>query len=179
MNMNLLHDISFGKVNEFLNTFVEIPQGSNNKIEYKYEENIFVLDRVEPEIFSKPVNYGFIPQTWDEDNDPLDTLVITTNPLSTGVMVKAKVVGVLNFVDDGENDHKVICVPDDDRDSGNVINNLSDLPKRWVEKIEHHFTHYKDLKKPGSTKVEGWGNSEEAWKLIMECNKRYSEKFNK
>lgn len=177
--MNLLHDISFGKVNEFLNTFVEIPQGSNNKIEYKYEENIFVLDRVEPEIFSKPVNYGFIPQTWDEDNDPLDTLVITTNPLSTGVMVKAKVVGVLNFVDDGENDHKVICVPDDDRDSGNVINDLSDLPKRWVEKIEHHFTHYKDLKKPGSTKVEGWGNSEEAWKLIMECNKRYSEKFNK
>ena len=177
--MNLLHDISLGKQEEFVNTFIEIPKGSNNKIEYKYEENIFVLDRVEPEIFSKPVNYGFISQTWDEDNDPLDSLIITASPLPTGVMVKAKVVGVLNFVDDGENDHKIICVPEDDRDSGNIMNDLNDLPKRCIEKLEHHFMHYKDLKKPGSTKVEGWGNKEDAWKLIMECNTAYKIKFNK
>lgn len=177
--MNLLHDIEFGKEGEYLNTFIEIPMGSMHKIEYKYEPNIFVLDRVEPSIFAKPVNYGFIPQSWDEDNDPLDTLIITTEPLPTGVMVKAKVVGVLNFVDDGENDHKIVCVPEDDRNEGNVINDLNDLPKRLVEKLEHHFTHYKDLKKPGSTKVEGWGNKEEAWKLIMDCNNRYQEKFNK
>lgn len=176
--MNLLHDIEFGKEGEFVNTFIEIPKGSNNKIEYKYEENIFVLDRVEPEIFSKPVNYGFISQTWDEDNDPLDSLIITANPLPTGVMVKARVVGVLNFVDDNENDHKIICVPEDDRDSGNVINDLNDLPKRWIEKLEHHFMHYKDLKKPGSTKVEGWGNKDEAWKLIMASNSAYKAKFN-
>lgn len=177
--MNLLHDIEFGEEGKYLNTFIEIPKGSNNKIEYKYEENIFVLDRVEPEIFSKPVNYGFIPQTWDEDNDPLDCLVITSEPLPTGIMVKTKVVGILNFVDDSENDHKIICVPEDDRDSGNVINDLSDLPKRWVEKLEHHFTHYKDLKKPGSTKVEGWGNSSDAWKIIMASNTAYKTKFNK
>ncbi len=177
--MNLLHDIAFGKVDEFVNSFIEIPKGSMNKIEYRYEENIFVLDRVEPEIFAKPVNYGFIPQTWDEDNDPLDTLVITSEPLSTGLMVKAKVVGVLNFVDDGEPDHKIICVPEDDRNEGNTINDLTDLPKRLIEKLEHHFTHYKDLKKPGSTVVEGWGNKDEAWKLIMDCNKRYSSKFSK
>lgn len=177
--MNLVHDFEFGEKGETLNSFIEIPMGSNHKIEYDLEQSTFILDRVEPSIFAKPVNYGFIPQTWDEDSDPLDTLVITNQPLTTGVLVKTKVVGVLNFVDDGENDHKVICVPDDDRDSGDEINDLEDLPKRWKEKIEHHFTHYKDLKKPGSTKVEGWGNAEEAWKLIEECHNRYKEKFNK
>lgn len=174
--MNFVHDLSFGEENKTLNTIIEIPKGSMLKTEYSTKLGIFVLDRVEPEIFSKPVNYGFIPQTWDEDNDPLDTLVITSESLTTGLMVKAKVVGVLNFIDDGEPDHKIVCVPEDDRNEGNVINDISDLPKRWVEKLEHHFTHYKDLKKPGSTKVEGWGNKEEAWKLIMECHKRYSLK---
>jgi inorganic pyrophosphatase len=177
--MNFVHDIGYGEENKTLNTFIEISKGSMHKIEYSTELGIFVLDRVEPEIFAKPVNYGFIPQTWDEDNDPLDTLIITTEPLPMGVMIKTKVVGVLNFIDDGENDHKIICVPIDDRNEGNVINDLSDLPKRWMEKLEHHFTHYKDLKKPNSTKVEGWGSSEEAWKLIMDCNKRYKEKYNK
>lgn len=177
--MNFVHDIDFGEENKTLNTIIEIPKGSMLKTEYSTELGIFALDRVEPEIFAKPVNYGFSPQTWDEDNDPLDTLVITSEPLPTGVMVKAKVIGILNFVDDGENDHKIICVPEDDRNEGNVINDITDLPKRWMEKLEHHFTHYKDLKKPDSTKVEGWGNKEEAWKVIMECVNRYTEKFPK
>jgi inorganic pyrophosphatase len=176
---NLLHDIQFGVENETVNTFIEIPKGSMHKIEYRYEQNIFVLDRVEPDIFAKPVNYGFISQTWDEDNDPLDSLIITTEPLPTGLMVKVKVVGVLNFVDGGENDHKIICVPDDDRNDGSTISDLSDLSEVWKSKIEHHFTHYKDLKKPGSTKVEGWGDAKDAWKIIMDCHSRYSEKFSK
>lgn len=175
--MNLVHDYSLGEEGETVNTFVEIPLGSSHKIEYDHKLESFVLDRVEPIIFSKPVNYGFIPKTWDEDNDPLDTLIITTEPLPTGVLVKAKVIGVLNFVDDGENDHKVICVPEDDRNEGSVINNLEDLSDAWKSKIQHHFNHYKDLKKPGSTKVEGWGDKKEAWELIIECNKRYEEKF--
>lgn len=177
--MNFVHDLSFGEENKTLNTIIEIPKGSMLKTEYNTELGIFVLDRVEPEIFAKPVNYGFIPRTWDEDNDPLDTLIITSEPLTTALMVKAKVIGILNFVDDGENDHKIICVPEDDRNEGNVINDITDLPKRWMEKLEHHFTHYKDLKKANSTKVEGWGNKEEAWKIIMECVERYTEKFNK
>lgn len=177
--MNFVHDISFGTANQTLNTFIEIPMGSMHKIEYNTQDGIFVLDRVEPEIFSKPVNYGFIPQTWDEDNDPLDTLVITSEPLPTGVMVKAKVIGVLNFVDGGENDHKIVCVPEDDRNDGNTINDIDDLPEVLKNKLVHHFTHYKDLKKPDTTKVEGWGNKEEAWKIIMECVDRYSEKFKK
>jgi inorganic pyrophosphatase len=123
-----------------------------HKIEYDIDLAVFKLDRVEPEIFAKPVNYGFIPQTLDEDGDPLDTLVITAEPLPTGVLVKAKVIGILNFVDDGENDHKIICVPEDDRNEGNSISKLEDLTDRQKQKIEHHFSHYKDLKKADSTK---------------------------
>lgn len=177
--MNFVHDIAYGEENKTLNTFIEIPKGSMLKTEYSTELGIFVLDRVEPEIFAKPVNYGFIPKTWDEDNDPLDTLIVTTEPLPIGLMIKTKVIGVLNFIDSGENDHKIICVPEDDRNDGDTINDISDLPEVLKKKLEHHFTHYKDLKKPNSTKVEGWGNKEDAWKIIMECVARYSEKYSK
>jgi len=176
---HLLHDIELGEKGKTVNTFIEISKGSMHKIEYRHDINLFVLDRVEPEIFAKPVNYGFISQTWDEDNDPLDSLIITSEPLPTGVLVKAKVVGVLNFVDGGENDHKIICVPDDDRNDGDTINDITDLPEVWKEKLKHHFTHYKDLKKPGSTEVQGWGSKEDAWKIIEESNKRYLDKFRK
>lgn len=177
--MNLVHDIKFGEEGKTLYTFIEIPKGSMHKIEYDINLSSFVLDRVEPEIFAKPVNYGFIPQTLDEDSDPLDTLVITSEPLPMGVMVKAKVIGILNFVDGGENDHKIICVPEDDRNDGDTINDINDIPEVLKKKLEHHFTHYKDLKKPGSTEVQGWGNKDEAWKIIMECNVRYTQKFTK
>src|SRR5688572_20977174 len=136
-----------------VNTVVEISQGSTLKIEWDRKRACFMLDRVEPGIFAKPVNYGFIPQTLDEDGDALDTLVITDEPLPMGVVVKAKVVAVLNFVDDGEKDFKIVCVPEDDRNSGDFIKSMSDLTDAWKAKIEHHFNHYKDLKKPGSTKV--------------------------
>ncbi len=79
----------------------------------------------------------------------------------------------MNFEDDGEMDHKVVVVPADDRDSGDSIQSLEDLPKRTIEQIEHHFTHYKDLKKPGSTKVLGWGDAEAAKATIMECQGRW------
>ena len=159
----------FGVSGDFINTVVEVPKGSMNKIEYDREHKVFVLDRVEPLIFAKPVNYGFIPCTTDDDGDALDTLILTDEPLPTGVVVKARVVGVLNFVDDGENDHKVICVPVDDRHWGAPVKDLNDLSDAWKQQIEHHFNHYKDLKKPGSTKVEGWGDAAAAWKVIADC----------
>jgi inorganic pyrophosphatase len=158
-----------------INTVVEIPKWSTLKIEWNRELAIFELDRVEPSIFAKPCNYGFIPQTLDEDGDELDTLILTNDPIPTGVYLKAKVIGVLNFEDDGEADHKIVCVPDDDRNTGDAINALGDLHDQWKQKIEHHFNHYKDLKKPGSTKVLGWGGADEAKKIIEECIKRYKK----
>lgn len=155
-----------------VNTVVEIPKGSTNKIEWDRGRAAFTLDRVEPAIFAKPVNYGFIPGTLDEDGDELDTLIVTDEPLSTGIWLKARIIGILNFEDGGEADHKVVVVPADDRQTGDGITSLEDLGERWKQQIEHHFSHYKDLKKPGSTKVLGWGDIDEAKKIITESISR-------
>ncbi|HSX44807.1 MAG TPA: inorganic diphosphatase [Candidatus Saccharimonadales bacterium] len=158
-----------------INTVIEIPKWSTLKIEWRRDLAIFELDRVEPSIFAKPCNYGFIPQTLDEDGDELDTLVLTNDPIPTGVNVKAKILGVLNFEDDGEMDHKIVCVPSDDRNTGDAIDSLDNIHPRWKQKIEHHFNHYKDLKKPGTTKVLGWGGPDDAKKIINECIDRFKK----
>lgn len=159
--------------NGIVNTVVEIPEGSFLKVEWDRKRATFMLDRVEPSIYKKPVNYGFIPQTLDEDGDELDTLIVCAEPLPTGIWLEAKIVGIMNFIDDGEADHKVVVVPADDRNTGDSINTLDDLGDRWKQMVEEHFNHYKDLKKPGTTKVEGWGNAEDAKKIIAESIERY------
>ena len=159
-----------------INVVVEIPTGSNHKIEWDREKACFMLDRIEPIAFAKPTNYGFIPQTLDEDGDELDALIITDQPLTTGIYLTAKVLGVMKFVDDGEVDDKIICVPADDRNNGDAYNSLSDLPKRILEQIEFHFNHYKDLKKPGTTKVEKFGDAEEAKQVIADAIDRWNKK---
>ena len=159
-----------------VNVVVEIPEGSMLKIEWDRKRAAFMLDRVEPSIFAKPCNYGFIPQTLDEDGDELDVLLVCDEPVPTGVWMEAKIVGILNFEDDGEMDHKVVVVPADDRNTGNSINSLDDLGERWKQKIEHHFSHYKDLKKPGTTIVQGWGDVEDAKKMITESIERWNNR---
>ncbi len=161
--------------NGVVNTVVEIPQGSILKIEWDRKRACFMLDRVEPSIYAKPTNYGFIPQTLDEDGDELDTLIVCAEPIPTGVYTSAKVIGVMNFTDDNEADHKIVCVPADDRDSGDSITSLDDLGERWKAKVAQHFTHYKDLKKPGSTSVDGWGDIENAKKIIESSITRYKQ----
>lgn len=159
-----------------INVVIEIPTGSSHKIEWNRELAVMQLDRVEPAIFAKPTNYGFIPQTLDEDGDELDALIITDEPLPTGIFLEAKVIGVMKFEDDGEIDDKVVVVPADDRSNANAINSLEDLPKQKIAQIEHHFTHYKDLKKPGSTIVKGWGDVAEAKTIIKESIERWNNK---
>lgn len=159
-----------------INVVVEIPTGSSHKIEWNRELAVFQLDRVEPAIFAKPTNYGFIPQTLDEDGDELDALIITDAPLTTGIFLEANVIGVMKFEDDGEIDDKVIVVPADDRNTGNAIKSLEDLPKQLLAQIEHHFTHYKDLKKAGSTIVKGFGDAAEAKTIIHESVERWNNK---
>ena len=162
--------------NSIINVVVEIPTGSNHKIEWNRDLAVMQLDRVEPIIMAKPTNYGFIPQTLDEDGDELDALIITDQPLTTGIFLEARVIGVLEFVDDNEVDDKVIVVPADDRNTGNAIQSLDDLPSQLLKQIEHHFSHYKDLKKPGSTVVKGFGDAERAKQIIRESITRWNEK---
>lgn len=161
--------------NEEINVVVEIPTGSNHKIEWDREHACFMLDRVEPIAFAKPCNYGFIPQTIDEDGDELDALIITDQPLTTGIWLKARILGVMKFVDDGEVDDKIICVPADDRNNGDQYKTLEDLPKRLIEQITFHFNHYKDLKKPGTTEVKEFADVKTAKKVIATSIERYIE----
>ena len=158
-----------------VNVVVEIPQGSNHKIEWNRKLAVMQLDRVEPLAFAKPTNYGFIPQTLDEDGDELDVLLVTEQPLATGIFLEARVIGVMKFVDDGEVDDKIVCVPADDRNNGNAYKTLADLPQQLIKQIEFHFNHYKDLKKAGTTKVESWGDVEEAKQVIKESIERWNK----
>lgn len=159
-----------------INVVVEIPQGSSHKIEWNRDLAVMQLDRVEPAIFAKPTNYGFIPQTLDEDGDELDALIITGEPLPTGIFLEARIIGVMKFEDDGEVDDKVVAVPADDRNTGNAIQTLADLPEQLIKQIEYHFNHYKDLKKPGTTTVTGWGDEAEAKSVIHESIARWNQK---
>lgn len=160
--------------NGIINVVIEIPVGSGHKIEWNRKKAIMQLDRVDPKIFAKPTNYGFIPQTLDEDGDELDVLLITDEPLSTGIFLEAKYIGVMKFEDDGEVDDKIVAVPADDRNTGNAINSLADIPKQKIDQITHHFSHYKDLKKPGSTIVRGWGDEAEAKVIINKSIERWN-----
>lgn len=156
-----------------INVVVEIPTGSNHKIEWDRKNACFMLDRIEPIAFAKPTNYGFIPQTLDEDGDELDVLLITDQPLTTGIYTTARVLGVMKFVDDGEVDDKIIAVVSDDRNNGDCYQTLADLPDRLIEQIRFHFSHYKDLKKPGTTEVKEFAGADEAKKVIADAIARW------
>lgn len=158
-----------------VNVVIEIPAGSSHKIEWNRDLAVMQLDRVEPKIFAKPTNYGFIPQTLDEDGDELDVLLVTEEPLPTGVFLEAKIIGVMKFEDDGEVDDKIVAVPADDRNTGNGIQSLEDIPQ-LVKQLENHFSHYKDLKKPGSTIVKGWGDASEAKAITHEAIERWNNR---
>lgn len=162
--------------NGIVNVVVEIPAGSNHKIEWNRDLAAMQLDRVEPAIFAKPTNYGFIPQTLDEDGDELDALIVTDQPLPTGIFLEARVIGVMEFVDDDEVDDKVIVVPADDRHTGNAIKSLEDLPEQLLKQLEQHFSHYKDLKKPGSTIVRGFSDVKRAKEIIHKSIARWNNR---
>jgi inorganic pyrophosphatase len=161
--------------NGLVNTVIEIPMGSLLKVEWDSKRAAFKLDRVEPSIFAKPVNYGFIPGTIDEDGDELDTLVICSQPIPTGTWLTGRIIGALNFEDAGTQDHKIVIVPLAEQDSGKKIQSLDDLDESWKLKIEHHFQHYKDLKALGTTKVMGWGSINDAQQIITQSVERFHQ----
>jgi len=103
-------------------------------------------------------------------------LLLTEEPLATGVYLEARIIGVMKFVDDGEVDDKIVAVPADDRHNGNAISNLQDVPAQLIKQIEFHFNHYKDLKKPGTTQVESWGDVAEAQAVVHEAIKRWDNR---
>lgn len=148
---------------------VEMPKGQmGNKYEYYEEYDTIFLDRVEQNMLSNSigVDYGFIPQTRSEDGDHLDVLIMSRYPLHVGITAEVRVLGVMNMVDDGENDHKIIAVIDSDK-YYDALQEFSDIPAHLIRELEYTFLHYKDLRKgTDSVQINVWGDRQEAYRVI-------------
>ena len=141
--MNLIKDINSGHRDEF-NVIIEINKGSKNKYEIDKETGLIKLDRVMHTSQDMPFDYGFVPQTLWEDGDPLDVVLLTTYPLLPNILVKVRPVGMMDMVDDGESDVKIIAVPVKDPRFDD-IKDLKDINKHTLKEMEHYFTTYKKL----------------------------------
>ncbi len=149
------HDISIGdNTPNYVNAIIEIPKGTRAKYEIDKASGLLKLDRVIYSSMSYPSNYGFIPQSYCGDGDPLDIVIVNVaEPLIPGSLVEARIIGVMKFVDGGEVDDKVIAVLNDDKRADH-IQTIADLGEYWVKEATYYWEHYKDLKKPGTGKVE-------------------------
>lgn len=143
--MNLLHDIAPGTKEE-MNVIIEIPRGSANKYEIDKETGLIALDRVLHTAQQYPFDYGFVPQTLWDDGDALDVVLLTTQPLLPGILVRARPVGILPMVDGGDKDEKVLAVPAGDPRFAD-IQDLSDVNKHTLKEIAHFFLTYKQIQK--------------------------------
>jgi inorganic pyrophosphatase len=176
--MNLWHEISKGKkIPERINVIIEIPKGSENKYEIDKETGLISLDRANYSAASYPFDYGFVPQTLWEDNDPLDVVVLSTFPLHPGILVEVRPVAVMEMIDDGESDYKIIGVPSEDK-RWDDVNDLEDLNKHKLREIQHFFETYKTLKDEDIVvKINGIKGKADAIKSIEKSIQLYDEKY--
>ena len=143
---------------------VEIPRNSSNKIEYDHELGVFRLDRTLYSPLHYPGDYGFVPGTLSEDGDPLDVLALVTEPSFSGCMIEVRPVGVLDMVDNGKPDYKILAVPKRDP-RYEQIHSVDQVGPHVLREIEHFFTIYTELEGK-HTRMEGWRGVEEVHQLI-------------
>src|SRR4030095_9683814 len=160
-----------------VNAVIEIPQGSRAKYEIDKESGLLKLDRIIYSSFYYPCNYGFIPQTYGDDKDPLDILVITSQPVQALCLMQAKVVGVMQMIDSGDADDKIIAVALNDP-SVNHYNNIEELPKHFFDELRHFFEEYKKLENK-MVVVNEFGDKATALKIIEDAVKFYKENLRK
>jgi inorganic pyrophosphatase len=151
--------------------FVEIPGGSRNKYEWDDELGGIVLDRRLFTSMSYPADYGFIEGTLASDGDPLDALVLVSDPTFPGCRIRVRPVGVFHMDDEKGRDEKVICVPPRDPIWDRVAD-IHDVPFELRNEIEHFFRVYKDLDHAGKVKTLGFGNRTEAEGVIETARER-------
>jgi inorganic pyrophosphatase len=151
-------------VHDKIDVIVEIPKGSRNKYEFDREKKAFKLDRMLFSSMHYPSDYGFIRDTLAEDGDPLDALVLVTEPTFPGCLIEAKPVGLFKMRDEKGIDHKILCVPVGDP-LWNHIDDLGGVPPHLLIEIEHFFDVYKELERK-KTAVEGWEDAASARKVI-------------
>jgi inorganic pyrophosphatase len=172
------HGVAIGdNAPRIVNAIIEIPQGSRCKYEIDKESGLLKLDRVIYSSFYYPCNYGFIPQTYGDDKDPLDILVLTSVPVQALCIVQAKVLGVMQMVDSGDADDKIIAVAANDP-SVNHYNNIEELPKHFFDELRHFFEEYKKLENK-TVKVDEIGDKTVALKSIQDAVEFYNATFKK
>jgi inorganic pyrophosphatase len=176
--MDLWHGVPLGEnAPEEINTIIEIPKGSFNKYEIDKSTGLIALDRANYSAAPYPFDYGFAPQTYWEDNDPLDVVVLTTFPLNPGILVRVRPVAMIDMVDDGESDVKILAVPVDDK-RWEDVHDLSDLNKHALREFQHFFETYKALKgKPAPVEVRGMLGRKDALAAVEKAVALYKEKF--
>lgn len=176
--MNLWHDVSRGdNIPNEINVIVEIPKNSPNKYEIDKETGLIALDRANYSSHPYPFDYGFVPQTLWEDGDALDVIILTTFPLAVGVLVRVRPVAVMEMIDGGESDYKIIGVPVDDK-RWDDVQDLADLNKHNLKEYQHFFETYKALKKDGAEKtveVLGYKGKAEAIQAVEKSITLYEE----
>ena len=168
------HGISPGNdVPAFVRCFIEIPKGSKGKYELDKDSGTLLLDRVLFSSVHYPANYGFIPQTYCDDHDPLDILVICSIDVYPMCIVEAKVIGVMEMIDENEKDAKIISVARNDM-SVNYINELSELPPHTLVELKRFFEDYKKLEHKNVT-VEQFLSRDRAYEIINDSIKLYKD----
>jgi inorganic pyrophosphatase len=167
------HSIEPGKeAPVFVNSIIEIPKGSKGKYELDKQSGL-LRDRVLFSSVHYPANYGFIPQTYCDDHDPLDILVICSIDVIPMCIVEAKVIGAMEMIDGEERDDKIIAVARNDM-SVNYLNDLSELPPHTLVELKRFFEDYKMLEHKNVI-VEQFMNREKAFEIVKESMKLYSE----
>jgi inorganic pyrophosphatase len=173
---NPWHDVSMGdNAPEMVNGIVEIPKGSRAKYELDKESGMLILDRVLYSSVYYPSNYGFIPKTYCDDNDPLDILIISQIEVVPMCIVPAKVIGVMRMLDNGEADDKIIAVAATDM-SVNHINDISELPRHAIRETRSFFEDYKKLENK-EVVIEDFQDREAAYAIIKQSIVDYNMKF--
>jgi len=173
--MNMWRRIPVGdKPPELLNAVVEVISGSRDKYEYDLNWEVFVLDRIIPSSVVFPVEYGFVPQTWFDDNDPLDIMILSYEPLEVGCIVKVRVIGALIIEDEEGDDPKILSVlVNDARFQGYA--DITDVHQHMLREIQEFFETYKRLEPHKWVKFKEWKKSEDARKIVSYAIKKFKE----
>jgi inorganic pyrophosphatase len=173
---NPWHLVSPGDdIPNMVNAIIEIPKGSRAKYELDKETGMLLLDRVLYSSVHYPANYGFIPRTYCDDNDPLDIMVFSSEQIYPLTIVRAKIIGVMRMIDNGEADDKLIAVAANDM-SVKHINDINELPEHFTRELRHFFEEYKRLENK-TVAVEEFLGKKEAQKTLLENIADYNQKI--
>ncbi|HKT69511.1 MAG TPA: inorganic diphosphatase [Terriglobales bacterium] len=159
---------------DLVNAVIEVPRGGVNKYEYDKKLNVFRLDRTLYSPVHYPGDYGFIPSTLGSDGDPLDVLVLVDNASFPGCLMEVQPIGVLEMLDQGVRDEKVLAVVNNDP-RYTEVSDYTDIYTHILREVEHFFSIYKDLEGK-RTKTIAWHSAEEARRVILESQERFADR---